>query len=661
MNLKEFVDECKRRKVISSITVYAFASWLLIQVVATTFPYLGFPKIAVTITIILALVFFPIVILFSWFYNVVPDGEETKDTPLEAKELKKHKIAIIGFTAVISVGIIFAISRMLSDKETKEAIDLISEDKIALMAFENYTKDPALDVIGKMAADWISHEIVQNDISAVIDYKTLEDYQKLSISQASIADPFSLGKLIGGNLVIISGSYYLKDGKLIFQCRIMDAQDRKKDFGFENTEVNVGEELKGIELLTQTLIEYLSLKGSNNELVDSEIPNFTAYDYFLQAKETWSQDYDHTLSLLNKVLAINPDFRQASYLLARLYYNTKNYEQADSVINAVENQFRSLKKNENTSRSDKNNIAFLRALLNGENGAAYESHTNLNKYNPSNFAINTESMVTALEFVNKPDDVLTYYENINDQELNDFNCYYCTLRDEFRALADLMQDDYKSAVEGVRDHITLTNRRKSAEILVKAYAAENSVELIDELLENAEKKYKLDKDWRYLIFVAANEFKLRGNDEMALKYGQQAIEAYEEGKVLKKMLGRINLIIGDDARAKYYFESFLEGKPSDTYSMAKLAHIYYREGNVSKGEALIAEMDNFKEPYQYGMIDYHKAQAYANMGQESLAIEHLTKSVRQGKRFKLFDFQNDPDLMPLFDSKEFDEVLNYWH
>ena len=73
MNLKEFINECRERKVLRTVTLYAVISWLLIQVAATTFPYIGLPKEAVSLVIILLLLGFPLAITLSWFYNVEQD------------------------------------------------------------------------------------------------------------------------------------------------------------------------------------------------------------------------------------------------------------------------------------------------------------------------------------------------------------------------------------------------------------------------------------------------------------------------------------------------------------------------------------------------------------------------------------------------------------
>lgn len=654
MKLKEFIAECKERKVISSISVYAITAWMLIQVAATTFPYLGFPKIAITGLIILALICLPIVILFSWFYNVVPDPDK------QGKKASKHKITIISFTSILSIGIIFLIFNMLSSKEAKESISKISEDKIAVAIFENFTQKPELDMIGKMAADWISHGIVQNNISPIIDYESFQNYEQLSINEFSIADPFSLSKILGGNLKIIRGSYYQSGDQLIFKCRISDSKNQTKDFGFENVEVKQGEELLAIDKLKQQILSFLSPTVQQNVSTSNSIPRYDAYQYYLQAKEKWNQDWSFTIKSLQKSLELNPNFLKASNALATAYYNTKQYKKLDALLISLNDKADVIDPSLAFSQRQISFIKYMQALLNGDNGIAFENHKMLQSYNPANKAVNIESMVTAIEFVNRPKFALATYELIPEEQFNYSNCNYCLERRELKAISDLILGNNANAIKNLVEVSTDSKRRRTFEILVKAYVQQNNIAKLNELLDNAQKKMILDKDWRYLIFIAGTEYKLKNDDTMAKKYAEKALENYSQGKPLHKMLGRIQLIAGNDQAAKVHFETFLNNRPSDTYSMSKLSQIYHRLGEAEKSLAMLDQISEHEKEYQFGLTDYHKAQAYANIGEAQKCIESLETAIKKGHRFQLYSFQNDPDFIPVFDHPDFAKTLNYW-
>ena len=74
--LARWIAELKRRHVLRVVSVYAVCAWLIIQIAATTFPYLRFPDWAVTAVIVLGVVGLPIVFVVSWMFDLTPTGVE---------------------------------------------------------------------------------------------------------------------------------------------------------------------------------------------------------------------------------------------------------------------------------------------------------------------------------------------------------------------------------------------------------------------------------------------------------------------------------------------------------------------------------------------------------------------------------------------------------
>lgn len=69
-----FWSELKRRHVYHTAVVYAGIAWILVEVSATTFPFLNLPERAVTFLIALAILGFPIALVLAWAYEVTRDG-----------------------------------------------------------------------------------------------------------------------------------------------------------------------------------------------------------------------------------------------------------------------------------------------------------------------------------------------------------------------------------------------------------------------------------------------------------------------------------------------------------------------------------------------------------------------------------------------------------
>ncbi|HCI71302.1 MAG TPA: hypothetical protein DHV30_12200, partial [Balneola sp.] len=55
-------------------TAYAIAGWLIIQISATTFPFLNLPEWLITAVIIFVTIGFPLSLIFAWAFELTPEG-----------------------------------------------------------------------------------------------------------------------------------------------------------------------------------------------------------------------------------------------------------------------------------------------------------------------------------------------------------------------------------------------------------------------------------------------------------------------------------------------------------------------------------------------------------------------------------------------------------
>ncbi len=130
-------------------------------------------------------------------------------------------------------------------------------DKIAVEIFGNNTGDPKNDIIGKMTSDWIIHGISENNIGQVISQKTVDDYAGIvmagvnpSRSNNLLKEYFKPGKTISGN-------FYQKDDKLLFQGSLIEANNNDKQMSFKLVECDSDNPLDCSEQLKQLILGYL--------------------------------------------------------------------------------------------------------------------------------------------------------------------------------------------------------------------------------------------------------------------------------------------------------------------------------------------------------------------------------------------------------------------
>lgn len=158
-NLEQFWQELKRRKVVRVITVYAATTFVILELVSIIEDPLQLPDWTLAFVIVLLCIGFIITVIFSWIYDITPEGLEKTRPATEAKDKLPEKpsgsnawkIATY-LSVVIIVGLI--ILHIAGDRKQTENLALI-EKSIAVLPFDNMSIDAEYSHIGDAITDEI--------------------------------------------------------------------------------------------------------------------------------------------------------------------------------------------------------------------------------------------------------------------------------------------------------------------------------------------------------------------------------------------------------------------------------------------------------------------------------------------------------------------------
>ena len=100
--------ELRRRNVFRAGTLYAAAAWLVVQVATQVLPVFGAPNWMLRVIVLAAVIGFPFVLAFAWYYELTPDGLKRESEVPRAESIrhrtgKKLDRAIIAVLSVIVV------------------------------------------------------------------------------------------------------------------------------------------------------------------------------------------------------------------------------------------------------------------------------------------------------------------------------------------------------------------------------------------------------------------------------------------------------------------------------------------------------------------------------------------------------------------------------
>lgn len=690
MGFKEFIKECHEKEVFKNLSIYIVSSWVLIQVFSTIWEPFGLPKISMTYLLLVLIAGFPFYIYLIWRYRLKPmesklsqreglkvSSGANKSEP-GTKKPKKRKIHLPGvhfyspfqklyFTMLFGVTImaVFATSLIVNanflEKSNSSDFVFAAEDqnnKIAVLTFENNTADEKLDVVGKMAVDWIIHGITQNDVGQVISPKIVEEYS--TVLKASLI-PSSDDEILTDYLKpgkILKGTYYLNDGKLLVQCSLLDGNLNRTLISFDPVECDTDSPLTCIEELKQRILGYLS-KGKPGTDYEETPPKYEAFKLVIEALDNYESSDPEFLNAMNAAIAIDSNYFEPKLHRLTYFYNQEKFAIADSLVTIWSREPK-------TGERQVNLVRMWEALLNGDNQKAFNYFRKEYNYQPDDINNNMSAMVLALQFVNRPEAVDSIYRQQLFMERVDLNnCLECEYRYYIKGLADIELGNPQKPIEMFKDYGSAKGFEWVKEVLINAYVEMGNEDAVAEIM-NA---YRLTSDktlWRKKTQSTAKEFLRAGDKDNADKYFNELLNSLEDQSTAlareeKELMAYAYFYKTDYGKAEELLRSLLQEKPESIDNKNYLAMSLFKIGKEKEASSLIKSLDAQRESYQYGAIDYAKARYYAISGDEDQMLQHLIRAVSAGKRFTSYAFQHDILMKPYVQSVSFQEVMNFWH
>src|SRR6266496_207837 len=109
MSNRNFFAELKRRNVYKVAVAYAVVAWLLIQAASIFFPAFDAPPWVMKIFIIVIIFGFPVALIFSWAFEITPEGIKLESEIEPNKSIKRRTgrkiVAVTIALAVLAAGL----------------------------------------------------------------------------------------------------------------------------------------------------------------------------------------------------------------------------------------------------------------------------------------------------------------------------------------------------------------------------------------------------------------------------------------------------------------------------------------------------------------------------------------------------------------------------
>ena len=202
MKIDNFFAELKRRNVYKVAVAYAVVAWLTIQAASIFLPAFNAPQWAMQIVILILVVGFPIALVFSWAFEITPEGI-VRESDVEAdKSITHHTgrkiVALTIVLAVVATGLL--IFQLIRARSTSPSATTISNKSIAVLPFDNLSGDPQNAYFSEGVQDEILTRLSKIAELKVISRTSTQRFKSAPDDLQQIAQQLGVANILEGSV-----------------------------------------------------------------------------------------------------------------------------------------------------------------------------------------------------------------------------------------------------------------------------------------------------------------------------------------------------------------------------------------------------------------------------------------------------------------------------
>jgi TolB-like protein/Tfp pilus assembly protein PilF len=320
--LSQFWQELKRRKVVRVITVYAATAFVILELVDIITEPLRLPEWTLQFAIVFLCIGFIIAVIFSWIYDVKPEGGLEKTQPAHKvieedipKSSNSWKIAsYISFVVIVALIVLNVVPRTNRAKEAE-----IFEKSIAVLPFTSLSDDPEKQYLADGVMDAILLHLSKIEDLRVMSRTSVEQYRVTEKKATEICQELDV-------TFVLEGSFrkYGDQARLIVQL----IQSGKEDHAWANQYDREWKDIFTVESeVAQSIAQELKavITFDEKELIEKKhTENLDAYDFYLlgqnYAKDSSRDDNIwKTIDYYQQAIALDSTYALAYSGIAGVY------------------------------------------------------------------------------------------------------------------------------------------------------------------------------------------------------------------------------------------------------------------------------------------------------------------------------------------------------
>ena len=343
-----FIAELQRRNVIRMAGLYLVGAWLVVQVAGTILPMFGAPDwVARTVVILLAIGFVP-ALVFSWVFELTPEGLKRDDEVAEAESIAPQTAQRMNrmLLVVMALALVyFAIDKFVlapardasSDPVANTALEpaaspavgiaatgptaasTIDAKSIAVLAFADLSQAKDQEYF----SDGVAEEIL-NALAKIDDLKVAGRTSSFYFKGRN--EPIAVIGSILGVAHVLEGSVRKQGERLRISAKLLRVSDGAEMWAdtFDGTDADIFALQERIAQQVTSQLKVALNAGQQGRLIDIGTSDPDAYALYLRATEIFNKRdaarFEAAIESVRQAIGKDPMFARAHSRLATLYY-----------------------------------------------------------------------------------------------------------------------------------------------------------------------------------------------------------------------------------------------------------------------------------------------------------------------------------------------------
>ena len=301
-----YFDELKRRNVFRVAAAYVVVGWLAIEVIDTLAPHMAMPEWVPGLIIILVLIGFPIALLFSWAFEMTPEGltktaDVDVDQSITSTTGQKINYSIIAALAAVILLQQFAPSLSKISPFSDDAASI----SIAILPFADLSPAGDQEYLG----DGVAEEIL-NVLGNIDGLKVTSRTSAFAFKNQARPIP-EIASILGVSH-IVEGSIRKQNDRVRITAQLIEVSDDSHLWS-ETYDSKLSDIFRLQDEIANQISAALSARlNFALPTVVRETPdwNVAAYELYLRARQVvvTRNNMQEAIELLDAALILEPDF-----------------------------------------------------------------------------------------------------------------------------------------------------------------------------------------------------------------------------------------------------------------------------------------------------------------------------------------------------------------